>query len=197
MGKAQKDKRPLEANEVMALTLARYAVKTRAQARFLRERLADVSNLILTRWLFLRLLAFIYLVAFLSFWQQCDGLIGPHGILPAAETLDRIQAAANQSDRGLLYAFLRAPTLCWLGDGYAAPVLCLIGVVASLVVMTGFAQPMGFFVMWVCFLSVTRVGCTSPITPATVCCWRPGSWPSSLPPGCGKSTPPTNRARRK
>ena len=157
-GKDQREKKAPEASEIMALTLARYAVKSRAQARYLRERLADVSNLILTRWLFLRLLALIYLVAFLSFWSQCDALIGPQGILPAGETLARVQETADETGEGLSYAFGQLPTLCWMGDGYAAPTLCLVGVAAALVVMTGFAQPVGFFVLWLCYLSVIRLG---------------------------------------
>src|SRR5262249_52636346 len=41
----------------------------------------------LTRWLFLRLLALVYLIAFLSLHVQMPGLIGSHGILPVADFL--------------------------------------------------------------------------------------------------------------
>ena len=47
----------------------------------------------LTRWLFLRLLGAIYLIAFISLWTQIDGLVGSNGILPAQEFLDAVQDA--------------------------------------------------------------------------------------------------------
>src|SRR5438128_7812150 len=39
----------------------------------------------LSRWLFLRLIGIIYLIAFVSLWGQIDGLVGHNGILPAAD----------------------------------------------------------------------------------------------------------------
>src|SRR5260370_27504662 len=39
-------------------------------------------------WLFLRLLAVVYFAAFVSFGVQVRGLIGSHGILPAAGSLE-------------------------------------------------------------------------------------------------------------
>ena len=67
----------------------------------------------LTRWLFLRLLAVVFLIAFVSYWVQLDGLIGSQGILPAADLM--------RSVRGLgASGVWRVPTLCWLGasDGF-------------------------------------------------------------------------------
>ena len=62
----------------------------------------------LTRWLFLRLPAVVFLIAFVSYWVQLDGLIGSQGILPAADMM--------RSVRGLgAGAGWRVPTLCWLG----------------------------------------------------------------------------------
>ena len=43
----------------------------------------------LSRWLFLRGLGCIYLIAFLSLWVQIHGLIGSNGILPAEQLLSR------------------------------------------------------------------------------------------------------------
>src|SRR5690606_11085138 len=37
-----------------------------------------------SRWIFLRGLALIYLIAFISLWVQMEGLIGENGILPAS-----------------------------------------------------------------------------------------------------------------
>jgi predicted DCC family thiol-disulfide oxidoreductase YuxK len=59
-------------------------------------------------WLFLRLLALIYLVAFASFSWQAAGLVGDEGILPARDFF----AAVDLSYGPEKYALL--PTLLWL-----------------------------------------------------------------------------------
>jgi predicted DCC family thiol-disulfide oxidoreductase YuxK len=46
-------------------------------------------------WLFRRVLAIIYAIAFISFGVQLKGLIGSQGILPAAEYLDAVKAEAG------------------------------------------------------------------------------------------------------
>src|SRR2546428_10639749 len=48
---------------------------------------------LLSRWLFLRLLGVVYLVAFVSLALQITGLVGEHGILPAGGFLERAHAA--------------------------------------------------------------------------------------------------------
>ena len=52
-----------------------------------------MSTFRLSTWLFLRLLALVHLVAFASFWVQLEGLVGPHGLLPAT----RYFAAAREA----------------------------------------------------------------------------------------------------
>ena len=49
-----------------------------------------VSYLV-SRWIFLRLLGLICLVAFVSFWVQARGLIGSGGILPMGQYLQAVQ----------------------------------------------------------------------------------------------------------
>src|SRR5208282_6000090 len=44
----------------------------------------------LTRWIFLRSLGVIYLVAFISFWTQISGLIGHNGILPTGQFMSAV-----------------------------------------------------------------------------------------------------------
>src|SRR5258708_135635 len=85
------------------------------------------DRFIFAAWLFLRLLAVIYFIAFASAWTQLDGLIGPHGLLPAQTFF----AAVHQQlgDR----AWLALPSLCWVfGAGKFLFVLCASGVVLSL-----------------------------------------------------------------
>jgi len=61
-----------------------------------------------------RLIGFIYFIAFTSWGVQATGLIGSHGILPAAQFL---QAAHEQYGNS---AYWFAPSLFWLSPGDAA-----------------------------------------------------------------------------
>ena len=63
------------------------------------------------RWLFLRALGVIFFSAFLSLLFQIRGLIGPEGILPAADYLPRVA----QYFGALRFWF--APTLLWRAAG--------------------------------------------------------------------------------
>ena len=52
-----------------------------------------IANSPLVAWLFLRIIALVYLAAFASLYPQIVGLVGSDGILPAAEYLDRLENA--------------------------------------------------------------------------------------------------------
>ncbi|TDI33180.1 MAG: DUF393 domain-containing protein [Acidobacteria bacterium] len=107
----------------------------------------------LTRWLFIKGLALIYLIAFLSLLVQADGLMGPNGILPAA---DYLQAAHAQLGAD---AYRVLPTLAWLHPGGATPViLCALGVTLSLVLLAGLAPAPLLAGLWALYLSVTVIG---------------------------------------
>ena len=73
----------------------------------------------LARWLFLRALGAVYLVAFLSLWVQVAGLVGSRGILPAATLLDWVGARTGPERYRLL------PTLFWLRPSDGVPLLPL------------------------------------------------------------------------
>jgi hypothetical protein len=78
------------------------------------------------RWLFLRALALIFFSAFYSLLFQIRGLIGPDGILPAADHLARLRERLGPT------AYWYAPTLLWLGAGpRALELLCWGGLAAS------------------------------------------------------------------
>lgn len=113
----------------------------------------DVGSYILTRWLFLRLLGFIYLCAFGSLVGQTRGLIGSRGILPAAEFL----AAVQRSIGGAAYREL--PTLAWLnvGDTFLS-LLCIGGVVLSLLLMLDVWPILVAFSLWLFYLSLVNIG---------------------------------------
>src|SRR5436853_7651478 len=69
---------------------------------------------VLSRWLFLRLLGLVYLIAFVSLALQVTGLVGEHGILPATAFLDWARALHGGG------ASRHFATMCWLGAGDGA-----------------------------------------------------------------------------
>jgi hypothetical protein len=106
----------------------------------------------LTRWLFLRLLALVYLAAFLSYWMQVDGLIGHNGILPADGTAERLAQLLGAQ------RFWRLPTLFWLyPHDPMLHLLCGGGVLFSLTLLIGLLPPLSLFFLWVFYLSLVSV----------------------------------------
>jgi hypothetical protein len=105
------------------------------------------------RQLFLRVLGFVYLVAFLSLGVQVDGLIGSRGILPAAQYLEWVKGQVGARGYWLL------PTLAWLdaGDG-SLRFLCVGGAALAVLVILEIAPAASLALCWACYLSLTSVG---------------------------------------
>jgi lipase maturation factor 1 len=102
---------------------------------------------------FLRLLGFIYLVAFWSFWTQVDGLIGREGILPLSPWLDQLR------NRFGTEAYQLFPTLCWLNPGDSfLHILCGSGVVLGLLLMLDIAPLFCLLLLWILYLSLSVAG---------------------------------------
>ena len=111
-----------------------------------------------TRWLFLRALGAIYLVAFLSLGSQLGGLVGRNGILPAAELMS---AAGQHFDaQGVgLDRYRQFPTLCWANASDAfLNFQCAAGVGLALLVLAGLAPAPCLFLLWLIYLSLSVVG---------------------------------------
>jgi hypothetical protein len=121
----------------------------------------------LTRWLFLRGLGIIYLIAFVSFYAQIDGLVSSEGILPAADYLTAVDNAyddlAERTGRGGIVAqrLWRYPTLCWLNSTDAfLYYLAHAGIVAALLLIVGVAPIFSLVILWASYLSISTVGQT-------------------------------------
>lgn len=110
----------------------------------------------LTRFLILRLLGLVYLVAFTSAAVQVAPLLGPSGLLPAARFVDRVVAAVGS--RG--GTFTRLPTLfLWITPTDAAlTALCWIGAALSLAVLCGATNALVQLALWATYLSLVKVG---------------------------------------
>jgi predicted DCC family thiol-disulfide oxidoreductase YuxK len=106
------------------------------------------------RWFF-RALGTIYLIAFLSFWVQADGLIGLHGILPLPDFLESARGQVGSA------AYRYLPTLCWINpsNGFLH-FLCGAGAVCSLLLIVGLVPILCLVLLFVSYLSLTGAGQT-------------------------------------
>ncbi|KAL6073670.1 Lipase maturation factor 2 [Balamuthia mandrillaris] len=127
------------------------------------ERRATGRSLVpyvLGRWLFLRGLAAVYLVAFASLYVQLPGLLGHDGILPADVWLRR------NADHFGDTKWMAVPTVFWLTQKWmtvdaAMQLTCLLGMVlSSLVLLCDLAISPVFFLLWGGYLSLLNVGST-------------------------------------
>ena len=114
---------------------------------------AQTATLLVARWLFLRALGLIYLIAFASFGSQVTGLIGARGILPAGEYL---QWTAQQNG---LRAYWLVPTVFWLNASDAAlQLVCIVGAILSAILLIGFAHRLLLLALFVLYLSLVSAG---------------------------------------
>jgi hypothetical protein len=117
--------------------------------RWLFDSERGASDRLIPRWIFLRALGLIYFSAFFSLVFQIRGLIGPQGILPAADFLPAVARAFPGFSR---YWF--APTLLWFStSSHMLIALCWLGMIASLLVVINIWPRASLFICLVCFLS--------------------------------------------
>ncbi len=104
------------------------------------------------RWIFLRALGLIYFSAFYSLVFQIKGLIGPNGILPAADYLQAVNAALHAQ------SYWTVPTLLWFGASNGALMtLCWVGLIASLLVTLNLWPRASLLFCFLCFVSFVSV----------------------------------------
>jgi hypothetical protein len=104
-------------------------------------------------WLFLRLLALIYLAAFASIGVQIVGLAGAEGILPFREELQ--YAAQNMGWE----RYLRYPTLFWLNSSdMALQALSIAGCVFSLLLFFNLVPRLSLILLFTAYLSLFHAG---------------------------------------
>jgi lipase maturation factor 1 len=105
------------------------------------------ADRLLPRWLFLRGLGLIYFSAFYSLVFQIKGLIGPDGILPAA---DYLHALAKLGLTRLWYA----PTLLWFSSGpRMLTAICWVGMISAILLVLNLWPRAMLLVSFACFLS--------------------------------------------
>jgi hypothetical protein len=109
----------------------------------------------ITRFLILRLLGLVYLVAFLVFVNQALPLIGHDGLLPADAFVHR----ATEKLGSRWSCFWELPSVFWFGISDARLLFFgWIGAAFSALLLVGFANGLTLFVLWAVYLSITHVG---------------------------------------
>lgn len=112
----------------------------------------------LVRWLFLRGLGVIYLIAFVSLWVQVLGLVGSQGILPAARWLDAARQYFDTQHVGVGRYYL-LPTLSWLGaSDWSLVAQCAAGSALALLLIVDVAPALCLALLWMLYLSLVAIG---------------------------------------
>ncbi|HUB65980.1 MAG TPA: lipase maturation factor family protein [Candidatus Methylacidiphilales bacterium] len=105
----------------------------------------------LTRFIMLRWLGFIYVVAFYVAVRQLIPLVGSNGLTPAPLFLERLRANG--------YDFFSVPMLFWFNcSDTALRVVPWIGLILSCVVLAGYANALMMATLWILYMSVAHVG---------------------------------------
>src|SRR5260370_41573026 len=104
---------------------------------FFERLFARGNSYWLTRFIILRLLGFVYAVAFLVAAQQLVPLIGEHGLTPANHFLASVQSQLGSRGAGMF----RVPALFWFGiSDHLLSIFAWAGFGLSLIVLAGYAN---------------------------------------------------------
>jgi predicted DCC family thiol-disulfide oxidoreductase YuxK len=117
----------------------------------------EPARYFIVRSLFIRSLALIYLIAFVSLWSQLGGLIGSRGILPSQDTMEAVRGQADKAgmhlDRYRIF-----PTLCWFDASDRSLTLqCAAGTLLAVFVLLGIAPAPCLFLLWLIYLSLSTI----------------------------------------
>lgn len=135
--------------------VARHRVAAAKVAPWLwgKERLPDEYALV--SWVFLRLIALTYLIAFASLSVQITGLVGPDGLLPAADYLAQARKTLGAS------AYWQIPTIFWFGaSDFALTGACVLGMALAIAVLLNRMVRAGLLLCYVLYLSLVYAGQT-------------------------------------
>ena len=107
------------------------------------------------RWLSLRLIGLVYIIAFSGILIECKALIGPSGIAPLGIFFKLLM---NQNSLGIISA-LHAPSLFWFSTSLAAiNTVCWLGMAAALALTLNLYPRISLFICYITFLSFVSTG---------------------------------------
>jgi hypothetical protein len=103
-----------------------------------------------TRWVFLRALGFIYVIAFAILCEQGPALLGSQGLLPAAGYVERIKRSIG---------FAEHPTLFWFAaSDQVLRSAAWLGLVLGLLMFLGVDHALLSALLWLLYISFVHVG---------------------------------------
>jgi len=109
----------------------------------------------LTRFVILRLLGFVYVIAFLVAVNQLVPLIGATGLTPAHDFLSRVHSHYGSRTQGMMHM----PSLFWFGvSDFGLSIFAWGGLALSLIVMCGYANAILLALLWVIYMSIVHIG---------------------------------------
>ncbi len=107
----------------------------------------------LTRWLILRLLGFVYVFAFLGLIFQGPGLLGSHGLTPAAQYVDALKTTSQ--------GFWQVPSIFMFGaSDTALSAWAYVGLLLAIACLVGYANLPSLLLLWFIYGSYERIGQT-------------------------------------
>ena len=113
----------------------------------------------MARSLFLRGLAIVYLIAFISLLLQVNGLIGSNGILPVSDYLDTIDSEYGNTGYALF------PTLAWFDSSDTfLQVMIWAGIALAIALLAGILPLPAAIGLYVLYLSLDTAGQVIPGT---------------------------------
>ncbi len=109
----------------------------------------------LTRFVLLRWLGLVYLVAFFAAARQLVPLVGADGLTPASLFISEVRDHFGST----WAAFLQLPMVFWFDSSDAAlRIVPWIGVVLACVMLAGYANSIMLAIMWMLYTSILHVG---------------------------------------
>jgi len=104
-------------------------------------------------WIFLRILALIYLIAFSSFGLQITGLVGSQGILPIGHFLKAVSSAYGAE------SYWTLPGIFWIAHSDAfLRAVPIAGAIISIVLLLGYFERIALIALYVLYLSLCTAG---------------------------------------
>mmetsp|Transcript_501 Transcript_501/g.1004 ORF Transcript_501/g.1004 Transcript_501/m.1004 type:complete len:607 (-) Transcript_501:110-1930(-) len=107
-----------------------------------------------TKFVILRLVGFVYFIAFLGAYNQNRGLMGSNGLVPARNYMDQLKQKYDSPMAG----FLKHPSLYWFIDSSLEDshldVTAVIGLLVSFAVVLGFNSWLAMTVLWLLDFSI-------------------------------------------
>jgi len=106
-------------------------------------------------WLYGRLLGFVGIIAFLSFWTQSDLLISSEGLVPFKDDLQQIEGYITTTDSDISKWYVR-PTLLWLSNAdFWLDIILFLGVCSSILLLIGVIPHIAIALSWIFYLSIS------------------------------------------